>query len=332
MDPASQLAAPESGQLGKPTGGPYREAERPPARARRHRTLAQRDARAGLTLISPTVLVVTVIVIIPIIFTVIMAFQRVRLINIRRQGIFGQFTLRNFEIVFTAQDFWSSLLTTFIYTVGATVGSISVGLIVALALRSRFPGRGLIRGAMLLPYVAPVVAVTFCWTTMLDPGFGLINDWGQRFLGWDAGIPFLSQPSTALATVIVFETWRYFPFAFLFITARLGALSADVEEAARVDGATPWQRFRFVILPQLTPILSVLLVLRFIFTFNKFDDVYLLTGGGAGTQVVSVKVFQYLSRGDLGAAAAQALVLALALVIMMVIYLRVNKRSEESAL
>jgi multiple sugar transport system permease protein len=278
------------------------------------------------------VLVVTVIVIIPIIFTVIMAFQRVRLINIRRQGIFGQFTLRNFEIVFTSQDFWSSLLTTFIYTIGATMGSIAVGLIVALALRSRFPGRGLIRGAMLLPYVAPVVAVTFCWTTMLDPGFGLINDWGQRFLGWDAGIPFLSQPSTALATVIVFETWRYFPFAFLFITARLGALPADVEEAARVDGATPWQRFRFVILPQLTPILSVLLVLRFIFTFNKFDDVYLLTGGGAGTQVVSVKVFQYLSRGDLGAAAAQALVLALALVIMMVIYLRVNKRSEESAL
>jgi multiple sugar transport system permease protein len=333
VDPASQLAAPESGKLGMPTGGPYKEAERPPARARRGRTLAQRDARAGLTLISPTVLVVTVIVIIPIIWTIMMAFQRVRLINVRRQGIFGHYTLRNFEIVFTAQGFWSSLLTTLIYTIGATVGSIGVGLIVALALRSRFPGRGLIRGAMLLPYVAPVVAVTFCWTTMLDPGFGLINDWGQRFLGWDAGIPFLSQPSTALATVIAFETWRYFPFAFLFITARLGALPADVEEAARVDGATPWQRFRFVILPQLMPVLSVLLVLRFIFTFNKFDDVFLLTGGGAGTEVVSVKVFQYLvSRGDLGAAAAQALVLALALVILMVIYLRANKRSEESAL
>lgn len=186
---------------------------------------------------------------------------------------------------------------------------------------------------MLLPYVAPVVAVTFCWRTMLDPSFGLVNAWGTRFLGWNAGIPFLSQPSTALATVIAFEIWRYFPFAFLFITARLGALAADVDEASRVDGATPWQRFRFVTLPQLMPVLSVLLVLRFIFTFNKFDDIFLLTGGGAGTEVVSVKVFQYLrSRGDLGAGSAQALVLAAVLVILMVMYLRVNKKSEESEL
>ena len=121
---------------------------------------------------------------------------------------------------------------------------------------------------------------------MLNPQYGLINAWGQKFLGWDAGIPFLSQDSTALATVIVFEIWRYFPFAFLFITARLSALSGEIEEAARVDGATPGRRFRFVILPQLIPVMSVLFVLRFIFTFNKFDDVYLLTGGGSGTEVV----------------------------------------------
>jgi multiple sugar transport system permease protein len=133
--------------------------------------------------------------------------------------------------------------------------------------------------------------------------------------------------------VIVFEIWRYFPFAFLFITARLGALPGDVEEAARVDGATPWQRFRFVILPQLWPVISVLFILRFIFTFNKFDDVYLLTGGGAGTEVVAIRVYNYLvSRGDLGASAAQALVLAMTLVILMIIYTRASKRSEESPL
>jgi multiple sugar transport system permease protein len=277
--------------------------------------------------------VVVVIVVIPIIWTVMMAFQRIRLINIRRQGLFGRYTLDNFTRVLTADGFWSSLLTTVIYTLGATVGSIGVGLLVALALRQRFRGRGLVRGFMLLPYVAPVVAVTFTWTTMLNPEFGLINAWGQRFLGWDSGIPFLSQDSTALATVIAFETWRYFPFAFLFITARLGALPADVEEASQVDGATPWQRFRFVVLPQLAPVLSVLVVLRFIFTFNKFDDIFLLTGGGAGTEVVSIRVFNYLqARGDLGTAAAQALVLAAALVIFMALYLRTSKRSEESAL
>jgi multiple sugar transport system permease protein len=312
------------------TPGAQLEPSRPKNRGR---TLAARDARAGLALISPTVLIVTVIVLIPIAWTVMIAFQKIKLINLRRTGLFGRYTLDNFVNVLTSAGFGSSLVTTFIYTIGGTVGSILVGLVVALALRDRFRGRGLVRGAMLLPYVAPVVAVTFLWTTMLNPEYGLINAWGQKYLGWDAGIPFLSQSSTALATVIVFEIWRYFPFAFLFITARLGALPADVEEAARVDGATPWQRFRFVILPQLVPVISVLFILRFIFTFNKFDDVYLLTGGGAGTEVVAIRVYNYLvSRGDLGASAAQALVLAMTLVILMIIYLRASKRSEESPL
>ena len=305
----------------------------PPTHKNRGRTLAARDARAGIALITPTVLIVTVIVLIPIAWTVMIAFQKIKLINLRRTGLFGRYTLDNFVNVLTSAGFGSSLVTTFIYTIGGTVGSIVAGLIVALALRERFRGRGLIRGAMLLPYVAPVVAVTFLWTTMLNPEYGLINAWGQKYLGWDAGIPFLSQSSTALATVIVFEIWRYFPFAFLFITARLSALPGDVEEAARVDGATPWQRFRFVILPQLWPVISVLFILRFIFTFNKFDDVYLLTGGGAGTEVVAIRVYNYLvSRGDLGASAAQALVLAMTLVILMIIYTRASKRSEESPL
>ena len=303
----------------------------PRSAKRRRQTLAARDARAGLALISPTVLIVAVIVLIPIAWTVMIAFQKIRLINLRRHGLFGRYTLDNFVTVLTSSGFGSSLVTTFIYTIGGTVGSIVVGLIVAIALRDRFRGRGFVRGAMLLPYVAPVVAVTFCWTTMLNPEYGLINAWGQKYLGWNEGIPFLSQTSTALATVIVFEIWRYFPFAFLFITARLGALSYDIEEAARVDGATPWQSFRFVILPQLMPVISVLFILRFIFTFNKFDDVYLLTGGGADTEVVAIRVYNYLvSRGDLGASAAQALVLAMTLVILMIIYLRASKRSGES--
>jgi multiple sugar transport system permease protein len=305
----------------------------PPQHKNRGRTLAARDARAGLALITPTVLIIAVIVVVPIIWTCLMAFQKIRLINLRRHGLFGDFTMDNFVRVLTSPGFGSSLVTTFIYTIGGTVGSIVVGLVVALALRKRFRARGFVRGAMLLPYVAPVVAVTFCWTTMLNPEFGLINAWGQKFLGWEQGIPFLSQESTALATVIAFEIWRYFPFAFLFITARIGTLPADVEEAALMDGTTPWQRFRFVVLPQLMPVISVLFILRFIFTFNKFDDVFLLTGGGSGTEVVAIRVYNYLvSRGDLGASAAQALVLAMTLVILMIIYFFASKRTGVSAL
>jgi multiple sugar transport system permease protein len=135
----------------------------------------------------------------------------------------------------------------------------------------------------------------------------------------------------ALFTVILFEMWRSFPFAFLFITARLQAVPASMEEAARVDGASPTQRFRYVVLPQLMPTIAVLALLRFIWTFNNFDDVYLLTGGGAGTQMVSIRVFNYLTgRGDIGAASAQALVLAGILIVLVSVYVRFAAREEVS--
>jgi len=196
---------------------------------------------------------------------------------------------------------------------------------------------------MLLPYIAPVVAATFVWKTMLNPQFGVVNYWGTRLLGWDKPVAFLSATSnevsplgwhftvpTALLTVIAFEAWRTFPFVFLFLTARLQAAPISLEEAAQVDGATPTQRFRYIILPQLLPTIAMLSVLRFIWTFNGFDDIYLLTGGGAGTQVVAVRVFNFLTaRGDIGSASAQALVLAVILAVLVGIYLRKFAKKEE---
>ena len=314
---------------------PRRVDERP-ASSRRVLTRRQRENRAGLAYLSPTLIVVLVVVVLPVLWTIMLAFQRIRLINLRRASVFGDYTLANLELVLTSPGFWTSVWTTLVYTVGSTLGSIVLGLIAALALRGRFRGRTFVRASVLLPYVAPVVAVTFVWESLLSPQFGLANDWGQRFLGWDKPIAFLSQREyevsllgwhfdvpLALLTVIVFESWRYFPFAFLFLLARLQAVPADLEEAARVDGAAPTQIFRHILLPQLGPVIALLTVLRFIMTFNKFDDVYLLTGGGAGTEVVIVRVFNFLTaRFDIGAASAQALVLALGLVVLLVIYLR----------
>ena len=313
-----------------------RSDQQPAADRKRPLTRRQRENRAGLAYLSPTLVVVLVVVVLPILWTVMLAFQRIRLINLRRVGIFGQYTLDNLQLVLGSPGFWSSLWTTLVYTIGATFFSILFGLIVALALRAPFRGRTLVRASVLLPYVAPVVAVTFVWEILLSPQFGLANDWGTRFLGWDRPIAFLSQREytvslfgwhvdvpLALLTVIAFEAWRYFPFAFLFLLARLQAVPRDLEEAALVDGAAPTQRFRHILLPQLGPVIALLCVLRFIMTFNKFDDVYLLTGGGAGTEVVSVRVFEFLTaRFDIGAASAQALVLAAGLIVLLIIYLR----------
>jgi multiple sugar transport system permease protein len=250
--------------------------------------------------------------------------------------------VQNFVEVFTSDGFWDSLQTTLIYSVLGTALAVGLGLVASLALRQTFPGRGVVRALMLLPYVAPVVAVTFVWSVMLNPQFGIINHWGTRSFGWDEPIAFLSQRSAevsllgltvnvpvALLSVIFFEMWRSFPFAFLFLTARLQAVPDSLDEAARIDGASPTQRFRHILLPQLMPTIAVLALLRFIWTFNNFDDIYLLTGGGAGTEVVSIRVFNYLvARGDIGAASAQALVLAGVLIVLVTIYFRFAAREE----
>ncbi|MGV9372139.1 carbohydrate ABC transporter permease [Micromonospora tulbaghiae] len=307
--------APEAGRSPAP--------ERPRRPGRRPLTLRRRESRAGLALVTPTLLVVVAVIGIPIVWTVVLAFQRVRLATLRKTGLFGELTLDNIDRVLHTPGFAGTLWTTVLYSVGGTAGSIVVGLAAALAVRGPFRGRTLVRASMLLPYVAPVVAMTFVWQVMLDPQLGIVNDWGRRFLGWDQPVPFLSQESTALWTVIAFEAWRYFPFAFLFLLARLQAVPGELEEAARVDGATPTQRFRHILLPQLMPVIALIGVLRFIMTFNKFDDVYLLTGGAAGTEVVSVRVYQFLTaRTDIGAAAAQAVVLAVVLLVFVAIYLR----------
>lgn len=309
-------------------------------------TTSRRENRAGLAFVTPTFVVVLIVVVIPILWTVLLAFQKAKLVDIQGMGVFGNWSFHNFVEVFTSPGFWSSLVTTLVYTVGGTLGSVLLGLIAALALRKPFRGRGLVRSTMLLPYVAPVVAVAFVWQVALSPQYGIVNHWGGKLLGWDNPIAFLSTRSyevdlfgahfgipLALLTVIAFETWRYFPFAFLFLLARLQAVPDGLEEAARVDGATPTQRFRYILLPQLMPVIALLSVLRFIMTFNKFDDVYLLTGGGSGTDVVAVRVYDFLTANfDVGAAAAQALVLAVVLMVLLGIYFKFfAKKVQEEA-
>ena len=317
----------------------------PPQGRRPARTPRARDeSRTGYLLISPTVVIVFAMVVLPILWTVSLSFQRVRLLNLRTTGVVGDYSLDNFRNVLTSPGFVDALVTTLVYSVGGTACAIGLGLVAALALRQPFRGRGLVRACMLVPYVAPVVAATFVWTTMLNPQFGVVNHYGTTLLGWDDPIAFLSSSkpvsffgldlhvSTSLLTVVLFEGWRSFPFAFLFLTARMQAIPDSLEEAATVDGATPTQRFRHIVLPQLLPTIAVLTVLRFIWTFNNFDDIYLLTGGSAGTQVVAVRVYDYLiNRGDIGAAAAQALVLAAILAVLVGVYLKFFGRQEDVA-
>jgi len=290
-----------------------------------------------MALVSPTVIVVIVMVVLPVLWALLLSFQRIRLLQIRRLDLLGsEYTFRNYDQLLSSSEFFETARTTLYYSVFGTLGAIGLGLAAALLVRRSFRGRGIVRGLLLLPWVAPVVAITFIWTVLLSPQLGFVNAVGTDVLGWDAPIPFLSQEKgtvslfglsigvpTALLMVIIFESWKSFPFAFLFLLARLQAVPGELEEAAKVDGATPTQIFRHILLPQLAGVIALIAVLRFIFTFNAFDEIYLLTGGGAGTEVLATQVYSFLTaRNDVGASAAVAMFMAAVLAVLLLFYLK----------
>ncbi|WMS44957.1 sugar ABC transporter permease [Acuticoccus sp. MNP-M23] len=252
------------------------------------------------------------------------------------------FSLENYRAVFDGEEFMQVLWVTIFYTLFGTLGAIVLGVIAAQLLNRDFRGRSILRGLYLFPYVAPVIAMAFTWLVLFDPFSGTINAmiqamgvagepvnfFGARMVpvsifGLEFGFPL------ALAMVIAFEAWRYFPLSFLFILARMQSIPTDMYEAADMDGATPFQKFFRLSMPQIVGILAVLFLLRFIWTFNKFDDIFLLTGGAAGTRTLTVDVYyQGFAIGNLGAGAAVAVVIFVMLLIFALLYFRALPKGE----
>ena len=250
------------------------------------------------------------------------------------------FTVKNFKKVFSATEFWDVLKVSFYYTVFGTAGALMFGVFAALILQKSFPGRPIVRGLMLFPYVAPVIAVAFSWIVLLDPFSGALNAMLIQMDVVSTPINFFGQRSVeigifgfsfsfplALTMVILFEVWRYFPLSFLFILARMQSIPSDIYEAAEIDGASPIQQFWFLSLPFIAGILAILFLLRFIWTFNKFDDIFLLTGGNAGTRTLTVSVYeQAFAISNLGAGAAVAVVIFVLLLFFASIFIRFSPK------
>ena len=227
------------------------------------------------------------------------------------------------------RDFYPMIIRTFTYTIISSLMAIGLGLIAALIANDAFRGRNIFRSFLLFPYIAPVISVAFVWQVLLRQD-GIVNE----LLGTQ--IPFLNTNETwfgvsvPLIFVIFFQAWRYFPFAFLFLLARIQAIPSDMYEAAQVDGATPSERLWFITLPQLRAVFGTLLLLRFIWTFNKFDDIFLLTGTNPDTKVLPVGIFEALfAENDVGKASSIAVVMAAILGVVLFFYFRYFLVDEE---
>ena len=321
----------------------------------RWRSLDAREARLAWYLILPTLLIVFGIVVFPAFFSIWISFHDVSLANLNDvfsadyvgldnyRAVIDDFNfapgnlpseweeagfLGRFGLLFTRWN-WGAAITTIVYSFAATILTVTLGLMASLVLNQPMRGRGLARTIYLFPYIAPIVGVAFVWQWLMDPRpSGVLNDILWSRLGLiDAPQAYLATRGLSLLIVIVFTGWRYFPFAMLMILARLQAIDSTMYEAAEVDGATTWQQFWFVTLPELRYVLGAIFLLRLMWTFNKFDDIFLLTGGGFGTKVLPVLTYQFsFGQRDFGKGAATAMILLLTLVVFLVIYVGVVMR------
>ncbi|HZF33067.1 MAG TPA: sugar ABC transporter permease [Candidatus Angelobacter sp.] len=225
--------------------------------------------------------------------------------RIGRPGIF--IGLENYFSLFDDDVFWLSVFNTVVYTVAATIAKFGLGLWLALLLNHALPFKAIIRAIVLLPYIVPTVlsAIVFWW--IYDPQFSIVS-WSLHRMGLiDQFIDFLGVPWHARWSVIVANVWRGIPFVAICLLAGLQTISPSLYEAAALDGASAWQRFRHVTVPMLMPILSVVLTFSVLFTFTDFQLIYAITRGGPlnATHLMATLAFQRaIPGGDLGQGAA----------------------------
>ncbi len=222
----------------------------------------------------------------------------------------GRFVgLANFVSLAHDSVFWLSVFNTLFYTIVASVFKFFLGLYLALLLNRRLPFKSFFRAVILLPFVVPTVlsAIAFWW--IYDPQFSIVS-WALIQLGViDRYIDFLGQPWHARGAVVVANVWRGIPFVTITLLAGLQTISPSLYEAATLDGATPWQRFRFVTLPMLSPIIAVVMTFSVLLTFTDFQLIYTLTRGGPinATHLMATLSFERaITGGHLGEGAAIA--------------------------
>jgi multiple sugar transport system permease protein len=227
--------------------------------------------------------------------------------TIGRRGIWVGF--ENFQYLLGDPIFWNAVFFSVFYTAVATVGKFGLGLWLALLLNNHLPFKSLLRAIILLPWIVPTVlsAIAFWW--IYDPQFSIISHLLIQTGLRETNVDFINTAWPARWSLIAANIWRGIPFVAISLLAGLQTISPSLYEAAMLDGATPWQRFRYITFPMLLPILAIVMTFSIIFTFTDFQLVYAITRGGPvnSTHLLATLAFQRgIPGGQLGEGAAIA--------------------------
>jgi multiple sugar transport system permease protein len=275
---------------------------------------ALRERRLGLLLCAPAVLAMLVVTAYPLLYAVWLSLFRYDLRFPDERAFVG---LANYASVLTSQVWWRSLANTLLITAGSVTIELLLGFALALVMHRTLFGRAAVRAAALVPYAIITVVAALAWRFAFDPTTGFVHG----LLG--IGDAWLSERWSAFVVIIAAEVWKTTPFVALLLLAGLTLVPPDVVRAARVDGASAWQRLWLVTLPLMKPAILVALLFRTLDAFRIFDTVYVLTRGAQDTESVSVLAYQALiARLNLGLGAAVSVLIFIATAGIALLYLR----------
>lgn len=301
---------------------------RPRARPAEH-GLVRQERRFARVLVTPGLLVLVITTTFPLAYLLLSSLYR----NDLGGGTGGEPAFvgpANYAQALDDPRFWHSLRLSVIYTVSSVASQIVIGLGLALAVHRIRRGGWLLRIAAILPILLAPVVVGLVWRTLLlTPNFGVV-DYVSSALGLGSH-DWLGRPTSALVFTVIMHTWQWTPFCFLVFLAALAALPRELDEAARLDRAGPWQRFRHITLPLLRPAIVVVAIIRTVVALSAFDAILAATGGGPGTATEILNLYVYrVSFGELrvGYGSALAVILLLLTFVTAAAFHRLARRRE----
>lgn len=279
-------------------------------------------------LLAPALIAIGVVILYPMVYTFGISFFNFHLLKPDAASFNG---LDNYIKLLSGTEFWHSLWATLQYTFGTVLFSFVLGLATALILNVDFRMRGLARALIVVPWATPWLVTTLIWYIMFNPQIGPVNEILKRAGVIQTGIAWLYTYGTAMFAIVIASAWRFFPTATLLILAGLQSISPEMYEAAAVDGAGAWDKFRHITFPSLRPVNFVVIVLLTIQSFKLFTFAWVLTQGGPGdaTRVLSVFIYEEAFKFfRLGPASALATLLFILSVGLVVLYFRLLRGDE----
>ena len=287
----------------------------------------RKNALAGWLLLAPSLTLLGGLVLFPIVYNAWLSlFDKHAFLPV--QSFVG---LKHYVYFAHDEEFWNSFRHGLVYAAATLVLQLAVGIPAALLLNEGFRGRNLLRGVVLFPYVIPTIVAIMLWKWLLNDSYGLVNYWLLAGRLIEAPVAWLGK-DWIMPSLVIASVWQFFPFVVVTYLARLQTIAPELYEAATVDGAGAWRRFVHVTLPQTASVLFVIVLLRSIWMFTKFDTVWLMAGdGGVSRYIRTLPVYAYarsFTYLQAGMGAALGVIMFVMLIVATAAYFRVFRQDE----